>query len=217
MNFPTTTATTTATATNLTIHTDAKSAATLSTASERTIVANFRKPVKQTLAVNVPNTAWDQLAAVPETYRGLLSTVLDNAAETIIKRYAEAFSLAPSTIPADLLTADAILNEAVGNNSEWMTKEELTAAWEGSQTRNRMITDPRYATNKHYRIAVNAFADLILKLAGKTARLLPEEMDVILAKMDAPDLDTQMGNFIARRIEMMKNKPAAPAVDLFML
>lgn len=201
----------------LTIHTDAKAAAIMSTDKERTIAYNWRKPAKLTLAVNVPADAWLQLAAVPEQYRGLLERVLDNAAETILKRYAEAFSLAPSTIPADLLTADAILGEAVGNNSEWLTKEELTQAWESSATRNRMVTDPRFAGNKHYRIAVNGFAEMILKLAGKTARYTPEELDAMLAKLDTPDLDTQLGQFVARRVEMLRNKPAAPAVDLSLL
>lgn len=200
-----------------TIHTDAKAAALLSTSAQRTISYNWRKPAKLTLAVNVSAEPWNQLAAVPEQYRGLLERVLDNAAETILKRYAEAFSLAPSTIPCDLLTADAILGEAVGNNSEWMSKEELTQAWESSATRNRMLTDPRYTSNKHYRIAVSGFADMILKLAGKTARYTPEELDAMLAKLDAPDLDTALGNFIARRVEMLRNKPAAPAVDLSLL
>ena len=199
-------------------HSDSKAAHLLCPADHRTIKQDFRKP-SYTVAINIPATAWDALKAnnIPETYLGLLDTVLESAAKSILKRYVESFSIAPSSVPCELFTDDAIMAEAVGNNSEWLNKEELTAAWETSATRKRYVTDPRYTNSKDYRTAVSAFADLVLKLAGKTTNYTPEELDVILAKLDSADHETQFGTFVLKRVEALKNKKPAEKQDLMAL
>lgn len=198
------------------MHTSPNAAALLATAAQKTVVVSWRNPVRHAV-VNVPADAWNELTAVPEQYRGLLDGVLHNAAKTIIKRYVDSFTVQPASIPVDLLTVDAIMAEAAGNNTEWMSKDDLTAAWQASATRNRMVTDPRYQQNKQYRIAVAAFAELVLKLSGKTANYQPHELDAILAKLDTTDIDSPMGAFIVRRIEMLKNKKPAETADLMSL
>jgi hypothetical protein len=106
------------------------------------------------------------------------------------------------------------MSEAVGGASDWMSKEELTAAWERSATRAKFTQNPRYAGDINYRKAVNAYTDMVLKLAGKTTVYKPEECDKIIAKMDASDLDTEFGAFVVRRLEQIRNKPQKQELDL---
>lgn len=185
---------------------------------KRLIACSFRTPARFA-AVMVPAAPWEQLAqAVPNAqYRQLLEAVMDKAARNILAARIESMAVFPSEIDDAIFSADAIMAEAIGGNSDWMTKEELTAAWEASKTRAKFITDARYASNQAYRKAVNAYAEMVLKLAGKTTTYTPEECDAIIAKMSPEDMDTELGSFVARRIEAIRNKPAKPAIDLNVL
>lgn len=199
-------------------YSDSKQAHMMAGTDSRTIVQHFRAPARA-IAVNINADAWTTLrqAGIPEQYAGLLERVIDNAAQSILKRYAEGFTLLPSSVPCDLFTSDAIMAEAIGNNSEWMSKDELTAAWEQSATRKRYVTDTRYASSVDYRKAVNAYAEMILKLAGKTVSYTPDQLDVIVAKLHSDDLETPLGSFVLRRVEALKNKKPNEAPDLMAL
>lgn len=200
----------------LTIYTDPKQAPTLA-AGQRAITARFRNP-SRSATVLIMDTAWTTMnATVPAPYSALLGAVLETAAKSILSRRLEAMSIWPSTIQADILTPDAILSEASGANTEWLTREELTAAWESSATRQAFITNPAYGTNKAYRQAVDMFKELILKLAGKTSQYQDSELDKILAKMNEADFETEFGGFVIKRVEALKNKPAKTAIDLDIL
>lgn len=195
----------------LQLHTDTKAATLLAQPGERTIVQNFKNPARK-LAVNIPGDAWQPLATVPEQFRGLLDTVLTSAGKSILRRYAGNYSVFPSTIPAALFTVDAIMNEAAGNNSEWLSKEELTQAWETSATRKAYINDPRYAASKEFRSVVNYLADLYLRLAGKTSAYKPDELDLMVAKLREDDHDSELGAFVFMRVEQLRNRKQPEAV-----
>lgn len=181
----------------------------------RLIECSFRSPARYA-ACFIPSDAWAQLSESVgnATYKALLCSVLDKAAKSILSARLENMSVFPREIDDAIFSADAILSEAAGNNSEWMTKEELTMAWEQSATRGKFTSNPKYAGDLNYRKAVNAFADMVLKLAGKTTTYKPEECDKILAKLEAEDMDTDMGAFIVRRLEQIRNKPARAEIDL---
>lgn len=185
------------------------------TAEQRLIVARMRNP-SRVAAIAIPNTSWAKLADVPEQYRPLLEGVLHTAAKDILSRYLSSFTTWPSEMPAHLFSDDAILEQASGANSDWMDKEALESAWKASATRKAFIADPRYTGNPAYRKAVSAFESLILKFAGKSSQYKPEELDKILAKLADDDLQTEMGMFVIRRIEAIRNKPVA-AIDLDIL
>jgi hypothetical protein len=202
----------------LAIATDVKAAALLTPEGHRLIVQHLRNPARS-ICVAVPDAPWTALrtAAVPEQYIGLLDAVLDNAAKSILKRYAIAFSLLPSTIPSALLTADAIMTEAAGSASEWLSKDELSAAWETSATRKAFITNPNYAANQAYRAQVNNFAELIKKLAGKTSTYNEQQLDIMQAKIHEDDHMTEFGQFVMRRIEQLRNKKPAEELSFALL
>lgn len=198
-----------------------KAAALAMNADQRLITARFRNPARMASVV-IPADAWKQLdaamtneAAAP--YKPLLSAVLETAAKAILTRRIGDMQLFPTEIDTSIFTADAILAEATSGNSDWMTKEELTAAWDNSATRKKFTTNPKYVSNAAYRKAVEAYKDMILKLSGKTTQYEENELDAIVSKLDSTDLDTELGAFILRRVEQIRNKPAKPAFSLDLL
>jgi len=144
----------------------------------------------------------------------LLHAVLDTAAKAILTRRIGDMQVFPPTIQADIFSADAILSEAASGNTEWLSKEELTQAWETSATRAKFINDPRYTGNKNYRIAVDKFKELVIKLAGKTSAYSPSELDSMIVKLHPSDHNTEFGAFVLRRIQALQNKPARDEIDL---
>ena len=201
---------------DLSIYTSADSAALTATANQRTILARFRNP-SRTFAVNISNDAWQRIAHIDATYKPLLEAVLYSAAQAILARFINNAGMTPSTIPAQLFSNDAILEEANGNNSEWLTKEELTEAWKASATRAAIYNQQRYANEPAYRRAFIRFEEMILKLAGKTSTYEEKELDTMLAKIADADLGTAFGMFAVRRIEALRNKPAKQEIDLDVL
>jgi hypothetical protein len=202
--------------TTLDLFTTADAAHLCATAHQKTIVCRFRNPAR-TLAVNISADAWTRVQHIDATYRPLLEAVLYSAAQSIVSRYVQNAGMTPTTIPASLLANDAILEEASGSNSEWLSKEELTEAWKASATRAAIFNQQRYATEPAYRRAFTRFEEMILKLAGKTSSYEEKELDTMLAKMADADLATAFGNFVVRRIEALRNKPQRADIDLDVL
>ena len=81
----------------------------------------------------------------------------------------------------------------------------------------RLYGDARFSSNPAYRKAVGKFEELVLKMAAKNAAYQPEELDKILAKIHDDDLMGEFGMFVVRRIEQIRNKPAAATIDLDVL
>ena len=198
-----------------TTYTDPNACARLCADNERTIVQRWKAPARA-VAINISNAPWNDLEVngVPEQYRAILSAVLEGAAKSILKRHVESFNTTPATLSAALFTGDALIEEATSGASEWLSKEELTEAWNASVTRRVMIVEnPKYKESAAYRRAANAYADLVLKLAGKTSAYEPEDLDWLLAKFHDADLNTELGAFLVRRVEMLQRKPQRPTID----
>lgn len=196
-------------------YTDPNACAIVRNEAERTIVQRWKAPARA-VAVNINNAPWSNLAVdgVPEQYRAILAAVLESAAKSILKRTIEGFNTIPATISPALFTSEALIDEATTGASEWMSKEELTEAWNVSATRKALILDnPKYKESAAYRRAANAYAELVLKLAGKTSSYEPEDLDWMLAKFNEADLNTELGAFMVRRIEMLQRKPQRPTID----
>lgn len=197
------------------VYSDPSTAAKVAADDEMTITQRWKNPARA-IAVNIPATPWTNVEKnVSAAYAPLLAAVLEGAAKRILKRHIEAYSVTPSTLKAALFNETALLDEATNGASEWLSKEELTSAWESSVTRQRLIVNnPKYKASAEYRRAANYYAELILKLAGKTSAYKIEDLDWMLAKMADEDLNTEFGAFVARRIEALRNKPqAATTID----
>ena len=198
-----------------TTYTDPNACARLCAENERTIVQRWKAPARA-VAINISNAPWANLETdgVPEQYRAILAAVLEGAAKSILKRTVESYNVIPATISPALFTSEALIDEATTGASEWMSKEELTEAWNQSATRKALILDnPKYKESAAYRRAANAYAELVLKLAGKTSAYEPEDLDWLLAKFNEADLNTELGAFMVRRIEMLQRKPQRPTID----
>lgn len=203
----------------LSVYNSAESARAVLRDNEKTIKQGFKNPARAAF-VNVPSEAWDKLrnSGIPDQYASLLDAVLVTAAKSIIKRAVDNLSGAiPATMPAHWFAADAILEEATATNNGMMSKAELEDAWQQSETRKRIMGSERYRTSREYRIAANAYADLILGLTARKPDYKDDDLDKMIAKLDEADLDTDFGAFVLRRVDAIKNKPAKPAFDLDLL
>jgi hypothetical protein len=205
-----------------TVHTSQESATLTRAAHERTIICRFRNP-SRLIAINVSNSPWENLTTqnIPAIYKPLLESVLTTSAQSILSRYYlntfDAHKITISQVPHSFFTNDNLLEEASGNNSEWLNKEELEQAWKASQTRAAIFNQSRYATDNAYRRAFTRFEELILKLSGKTSQFEEKELDTMLAKISDADLHSEFGIFVVRRIEAIKNRPNKQAVDMDIL
>ena len=198
-----------------TTYTDPNACAIVRSEAQRTIVQRWKAPARA-VAINISNAPWANLETdgVPEQYRAILAAVLEGAAKSILKRTVESYNVIPATISPALFTSEALIDEATTGASEWMSKEELTEAWNQSATRKALILDnPKYKESAAYRRAANAYAELVLKLAGKTSAYEPEDLDWLLAKFNEADLNTELEAFMVRRIEMLQRKPQRPTID----
>lgn len=186
-------------------------------ANERLIIVRFKSPARAA-AIAIPAEPWERMKReVPMAYAGLLDAVLEKAAKDILSATLSSFTTWPTEIAAERFTLDALMEQASGSNSGWLSKEELAAAWKASATRKAFYGAARFGSNPAYRKAVGKFEELILKMAAKNAAYREEELDKILAKLDDEDLTSEFGTFIVRRIEQIRNKPMTAEVDLDLL
>ncbi len=210
----------------ITLHMSIDAAALLTAEGERLIVCRFKNPARA-IAANIPADAWTEMhmalgTAAGADYVKLLDNVLHEAAKSVLSRaYLNAWEISKvtiSSVPAHLFTSANLLDEAAGNNSGWLTKDELSEEWKASATRAAVFNQQRYASDKAYQRAYTRFEELVLKLVGRNPSYKPEELDVILAKMADADMATSFGQFVVRRIEQIRNKPVASNdADLSML
>lgn len=175
----------------------------------RMIVARFKNPSRAAF-INVPSAAWQRIEedVTNTNYRQILLAVLDTAAKSIISKQLATYSVWPSSMDAAYFAEAGMIDEATGANSEWLTKEEIEQAWKDSATRKKWVTSPNYTANSAFRKAVAHYESLITKMAGKTSSYTPADLDLILAKMAPEDLPTELGSFITRRIDAIRNRPA---------
>ena len=186
-------------------------------ANERLIIVRFKNPARAA-AIAIPAEPWERMKReVPLAYAGLLDAVLEKAAKDILSATLSSFTTWPGEIDAMRFTFDALMEQAAGSNSGWLSKEELANAWKASATRRAFYGDARFVSNPAYRKAVGKFEELILKMAAKNAAYKEEELDKILAKLADDDLTGEFGTFIVRRIEQIRNKPMTAEVDLDLL
>ena len=186
-------------------------------ANERLIIVRFKNPARAA-AIAIPAEPWERMKnEVPLAYASLLDAVLEKAAKDILSATLASFTTWPSEIDAARFTFDALMEQASGSNSGWLSKEELANAWKASATRKAFYGDARFGSNPAYRKAVAKFEELVLKMAAKNAAYQPEELDKILAKLHDDDLNGEFGLFVVRRIEQIRNKPQAATIDLDVL
>lgn len=203
-------------ATMATVYSDqqaAKTAALVAKPDETTIVIRGRNP-SWIAAVNIPRSALPDTTTVPAEYRPLIDAVLLKATESIFRALYGTGDLKPASVTLAPFTADNIIAAATATNSETLTRDELMALWEQSATRKVLISHPSYQQNPAYRKAVSYFVEMVGKLAARSNNLTPIELDKILARLEASDLDTEMGQFIVRRVEQLKARPVKQVENL---
>lgn len=210
------TATAASAAATATVYSDAhagKTAALMAKPEETTIVIRGRNP-SWVAAVNIPRSALPDTTTVPAEYRPLIDAVLLKATEGIFRALYGTGELKPASITLAPFNPDNIIAAATATNSDSLSREELQALWEQSQTRKDLVTTPQYQASPAYRKAVAYFTDMVLKLAARSNNLTPAELDKVLARLNTDDLDTEFGAFVVRRVEQLKARPIKVAENL---
>ena len=184
---------------------------------ERVISGKLNNPVRKYF-ISIDATPWNNIKqSVPEQYKELIGAVLDKTARDILLDAVRNSTATPGEVPAAWFTEDNLLDRATNGASDWLSKEELEEAWKASSTRSRIIETETYKTNQNYRKTANAFAEMVLKLSGKTTFLEEKYQDWILSKLDDKDLETEFGVFVTMRISRMKGKEKKQEYDLDIL
>lgn len=184
---------------------------------ERVISGKLNNPVRKYF-LSIDATPWNNIKqSVPEQYKELIGAVLDKTARDILLDAVRNSTATPGEVPTAWFTEENLLDRATNGASDWLSKEELEESWKASDTRKRIIECEAYKTNQSYRKTANAFAEMILKLSGKTTYIEEKYQDWILSKLSDSDLDTEFGTFVTSRISRMKTRERKPEFDLDIL
>ena len=201
------------TATAINIYTSLAAAVSVKTESQQTIVATRKANIAKSIARRELFVNLDQsltaCPSVPESFKPLVEAILIQTLKDSINNWRDQNPLA-TTIPStvDFINQhNLILLATEGQKSAWMTSEQLTEAFDQSATWKRIQSNDRYKSEQTYRQIAGAFRDMIIRLAAKNLFLSEREQNQILAKMDEQDMTTPLGEFIAMRIDKMRNKP----------
>lgn len=185
--------------------------------SQRVISGKLNNPVRKYF-ISIDANPWHNIkVSVPEQYKELIGAVLDKTARDILLDAVRNSTATPGELPASWFTEENLLDRATNGASDWMSKEELEEAWKASDTRKRIIETDNYKNNPAYRKTANAFAEMVLKLSGKTTFLEEKYQDWILSKLSESDIDTEFGTFVTMRISRMKGKEKKQELDLDIL
>jgi hypothetical protein len=148
---------------------------------------------------------------VPESFRGLVEAVLAQSAENVLQKFVEDGNEGVFEVNEELFTRPALVESFLNSGSGWLTKQELELSFTGSATWKRIISRPEFLSNKVYQAQANMFKEAILKLTGKAVQMAPDRCEQILSKLEDSDLDTPFGEFVAKRLTTLMQKPMESA------
>lgn len=189
------------------IHTSFTSAAAIKAVGEIQISKRWNETAKQTAkerAILVPIECL-KAPEVPESFRALVEAALASQAVEVLKSFCEE-NPNSMEIPSELFTRPNLTESFLVRGDSWLTKSELELGFTASKTWKRISSDERFNSNQTYKNAANAFRDTILKLSGKAVTLEVSKCDAILSKLEDDDLESQVGQFIVKRINAIRAK-----------
>lgn len=191
----------------LRVHSSIISATAIVAVGERCVSVKWNETTKQAKREASILLPFECLVApeVPESFRALVESALSSSAEDVLKKFC---SDNPNSFEIDeaMFTRESLTESFMTRGSLWLGKKELEIAFTGSATWKRIASRPEFSTNKTYQAVANRFKETILKLSGKATVISPDDADQILAKIEDSDLETPFGEFVATRLEAMKNR-----------
>lgn len=151
---------------------------------------------------------------LPDSFRPLIEAILIRTLQDALNTWRDNNPLATSidalSPTASFLSRPNLLTLATeGTKSAWLSSEELTNLFDASSTWKRVQSSDKYKNEATYRAIASAFRDLVIRLAAKNLTLTEKEQDTVLAKLDESDMASPLGEFVAMRIDKMRNKPVS--------
>lgn len=153
---------------------------------------------------------------VPASFRPLVESLLLATLKKELNEWRDANQLAAELpLATPFMTRAALTELAVtASKSDWLSSDELRDLFDSSATWARIQASNNYKQHAQYRKIAQAFRDMVLKLAAKNLSMPEKDRDIILAKMDAQDMETRLGDFIAMRIDKMNQRKESIELDL---
>lgn len=189
------------------IHTQSSGANAIKGIGEVVVSCKWKETAKQTSkerAVVIPIECV-KAPEVSESFRALVESVLISQAEATLKNHVNANGDGANEVPLSLFDRTELVSSFLTGADNWMSKEALERAFTVSATWKKITSNPNFATNGVYQVQANRFKDAILKLTGKAVQMDPDKCDMILAKIEDSDLDTEFGGFVVNRLNKIKN------------
>lgn len=197
----------------LTLHTSVSSAIALAGIGQRVITKSWKQTANQTskersVILNAECITAPELEGTP--FRALVESALQSAAETALRDHVNAEGDQCFEAPAELFFRPNLIEIFMGRE-QWLSKEALDIGFSASATWKRISSRPEFRTNAQYKKQAELFKSNILKLSGKSAQMAPEICDILMAKLEDADLQTEFGAFVVKRLGQLKQK----SVDSF--
>jgi hypothetical protein len=195
------------------IHTSIVSAAAIKAVGEIQVSKKWNETTKQTAKERSVLIPFEVLKApeVPESFRALVESALMSQATEVLKAFCDEN---PNSfeVSSELFTRTNLVESFLTRGENWMTKTELEVAFKASATWKKFISDERFQSNQAYKNAVSAYWDSILKLSGKNVSFTADKCDGILSRIQDDDLETEVGQFIVKRVNAIRAK-SSEAID----
>jgi hypothetical protein len=190
------------------IHSQTSGAAAIKAVGEVVVSCKWKQTANQSSkerAILIPMECV-KAPEVPESFRALVESVLMSAAEGVLKTHVNLQGDACNEIGSEEFDRPNLVQSFMSGSDSWMSKQELEVAFTASETWKRIVSQPEFKSNQVYQLQANRFKDVILKLSGKAVQLEADKCDLILAKIDDRDLETEFGAFVVGRLAKMKEK-----------
>jgi hypothetical protein len=201
---------------NIRIHTSIVSAAAIKTVGQHVVSVSWKQTKNQTRKERAIVLPMECVSApeVVEQFRVLVESALKESAEQVLKRFVDDNGDMANEVGEELFTRPNLTESFMSRADNWMTKEQLETAFMQSETWKKIAARPDFSTNPAVFKAATHYKETILKLSGKATKVEAKLRDSILSKMDASDLETELGAFILRRFDQMAKGEKTEEIDL---
>lgn len=176
------------------------------------ILAVDKRTPARTFRAFIPLSCWPNTDDVPAIYRPLIDAALIQAGETILKQRLDTVGLDQTILPVGAIELEKLLNASAMSGR--ITADQVLGMWRSTK---KYILDvaPKLATLAPaqlltYKTRIDRFETLVKYLALPKAeyKLTTANLDTIMINLHDDDLESNYGQYIAKRTEEIRAKLA---------
>ena len=200
----------------LSLHTSVESALSLAGLGTRVVSKSWKQTANQTgkerhVIIPLECVTAPELDATP--FHALVESALMLAAETVLRDHVNAEGDSCFEIPLELFNRPNLIETFMGRD-QWLSKGALDLAFTQSATWKRITSRHEFKSSRAYQKAADAFRSDITKLSGRAVRFSPDRCDMLIAKLEESDFNTEFGSFVIKRLNQIKTKQGNDEYDI---